>query len=128
MNLNPAQRRQINEALQDAFRSYDALAEVVFLHLGETLGNIAPPDALGTVRRKVIEWAESNDHVEELLAAAVETRPTNKLLQATVATFAVTGAMSPDAAPTRTAAAAAVPSTLCSRSLLSTVAPRRAFQ
>ena len=81
MELSPKQRERLFQALLSAFRSEEELRHMVRLKLGRNLAELA----YGTLKQLVfglIEWAESEGKLEELLDKAHEAKSDNPLLTA----------------------------------------------
>ena len=79
MRLSGPEFESLHEALLDAFVSYDELGTML-RRTDWKIQAIAAQDALPAVITKVIEYAEARDRVQELIAAAHATVPTNALL------------------------------------------------
>ena len=79
MRLTGPEFESLHGALLDAFVSYDELGTML-RRTDWKIQAIAAPDALPAVITKVIEYAESRDSVQELIAAARAAVPTNALL------------------------------------------------
>jgi S1-C subfamily serine protease len=79
MRLTGPEFESLHDALLDAFVSYDELGTML-RRTDWKIQAIAAPDALPAVITKVIEYAESRDRVQELIAAARAEVPTNALL------------------------------------------------
>jgi hypothetical protein len=83
MRLDNDSGRRLRQALGDAFRSYDQLEQMLNQYLNEWLPDIVPDRLnLKKVRDDLVNWAESNDRVIDLLDAAEQANPTNGLLKA----------------------------------------------
>jgi len=81
--LQGTERQHLQAALLDAFRTYEDLAQVVGLHFGKNLEQIASPkEALPEVVRLLIQWAEARDEIELLIQSAKDENKTNKTLPA----------------------------------------------
>jgi hypothetical protein len=81
MQLTAHQVKALNEALLDAFQSYKDLQRMVRFQLNERLANIAGESDLKDVVFALVEWAETRDQIEELLAGALAQNGTNKRLR-----------------------------------------------
>ena len=79
MRLTGPEFESLHGALLDAFVSYDELGTML-RRTDWKIQAIAAPDALPAVITKVIEYAESRDSVQGLIAAARAAVPTNALL------------------------------------------------
>jgi hypothetical protein len=80
MTLTTNQREQLYEALLSAFDSRDVLERMVRLDLGETLEKIAT----GNLRKVVfdlLEWAEREGRMEDLIRGAYKFNPGNPQLR-----------------------------------------------
>ncbi len=85
MKLTGPEFERLHEALLDAFASYDELGTMLRT-TDWTIKAIAAPDALPAVITKVIEYAEGQDKVADLIKAAQKQKPTNVKLSALDAT------------------------------------------
>ena len=63
---------KLRKSLRSAFRSRSALAQVVFDHLREDLGQIAENVDYGEVLIKLIVWAEANGRTGDLIRGACD--------------------------------------------------------
>ena len=81
MDLEPRLRKQIQEALYEAFKGggfMDAMLYAESIDVRRYVGpNMQPVDAI----RRVIQEAEQRDLVREVLAAARQENPTNQKLE-----------------------------------------------
>lgn len=71
---------KLRRSLRSAFRSRSALAQVVFDHLHEDLGQIAENVDYGEVLIKLIVWAEVNGRTGDLIRGARTGNPADDLL------------------------------------------------
>jgi WD40 repeat protein len=79
--LNPSQRGRLVEALIDAF-DHGGMGELASIGLGIPLGEIISPEKrLDEIGLALVEWAEAQGRLPELVAAAKERNPGNLLLQ-----------------------------------------------
>jgi hypothetical protein len=76
------QRKSFVGALAAAFPSYPALNQMLQLELNQPLANVAAPGAQPEVALAVINWAEAEGCLDELVAGALGTRPRNPKLKA----------------------------------------------
>ncbi|MFN8469472.1 MAG: effector-associated domain EAD1-containing protein [Caldilineaceae bacterium] len=74
--LSGKQIRQIQEAIVSGY-SPDSLRSMVRTHLDESLHSIATGDSFNTQVFSLIEWAEQQGRIEELVQAAYEANPNN---------------------------------------------------
>src|SRR5690348_9048320 len=81
MPLTPTQRKQLQTALLDAFRSREELARVVRYGIDQNLNDITAPGPLVDVVFGLIDWAESHDTLDALIKEAREENPGNRLLK-----------------------------------------------
>lgn len=82
MELTGGQRKQLREALQAAFLTWEALARMVDEELDVRLNAIARDGPLPEVVYALIQWAQANGRVKELLDKACEANPGNPELAA----------------------------------------------
>jgi hypothetical protein len=97
IDLKGPQIEAFRSALMSAFLNYPQLEMMVRLRLDAKLQEIAAPAPLPEVAFNLILWAEQNDHLDELLAGALATVPTNRRLRL----FAQEVALSSKAPPSR---------------------------
>lgn len=71
---------KLRRSLRSAFRSRSALAQVVFDHLREDLGQLTGDDDYGEVLIKLIVWAEANERTVDLVRGARTGNPADDLL------------------------------------------------
>lgn len=71
---------KLRRSLRSAFRSRSALAQVVFDHLREDLGQLTGDDDYGEVLIKLIVWAEVNERTVDLIRGARTGNPADDLL------------------------------------------------
>ena len=88
MRLNGQQFKQFQEALIAAFPSYNDLARLLRFQLGENLAAIAGSGSLVDVAFAVINWAEAQGRLGELVAKAREANPGNEALRIFAEQFA----------------------------------------
>ena len=70
-SLTAEEQEQLQDALQSAFRSQLALAEMVFSQLGNVrLDTIAPGETYGEVVANLVVWAQSTDQIDALVQGA----------------------------------------------------------
>ena len=74
--LSGRQIRQIQEAIVSGY-SPDSLRSMVRTYLDESLHSIATGDSFNTQVFSLIEWAEQQGRIEELVQAAYEANPNN---------------------------------------------------
>jgi hypothetical protein len=79
--LSGKQSRKLNEALDDAFDSVEALDEFLWGMLDKRLHNVAYGGDAQILRFKLIRKADAEGWVLRLIAAACEARPTNAALR-----------------------------------------------
>ncbi|HMA34003.1 MAG TPA: effector-associated domain EAD1-containing protein, partial [Chloroflexia bacterium] len=85
MAVSGAHAQQLTEALCAAFPSRDALAQMVRFGLNANLATISQGADLQQDAFALITWADAQDRVGELVAAARAANPTNLALQALAA-------------------------------------------
>ena len=78
---NGGQRRDFYEALLSAFPTPIALEQMLSFELNIVLNRIATGDSYSEVVFRVIEWAESQGELQELIDAASEYNPGNPQLR-----------------------------------------------
>lgn len=98
--LTASQRKQLHQALVQAFASYDELDQATQLYLNERLANIALPSAMPTVVLKLITWGEARGILGRVIEAAREERPDNPDLAAVAQAITATTLSSPDVTST----------------------------
>jgi len=81
MQLNGQTRKQFHHALLSAFPTPAKLKQMVSFELDKNLTVIATGENYSEVVLKLIEWAEAEAKVEELLKAARSTNPGNTKLK-----------------------------------------------
>ncbi len=79
--LTPAQVRALDSALRSAFPDHSSLARLVRMWLGESLDAIVPPGSLKDTAYNLINWAESQGRMDELIQGALAENPTNGRLR-----------------------------------------------
>src|SRR5438105_4566205 len=79
MHLPSNLRKILFDALVDAFPDSDQL-EVVAFTIGKDAEQAMPDRNMETKIIALIKWAEANDQIEQLLAAATGVNPDNKQL------------------------------------------------
>src|SRR4051812_2615260 len=77
LTLNGPQSRAFVQALDAAFTSRTSLAMAVWFGLNEKLDSIAGEGSLHEVNFTLVEWANSNGCVEDLLKAVLDEKPNN---------------------------------------------------
>src|SRR4051794_14461565 len=87
--LLPAQRRALYTALLAAFPAPGDLARLTRLRLDLNLAEIAEPTALRDEVTALIEWAEAQGQVRELITAALADNPGNPQLRDVAASVGV---------------------------------------
>ena len=85
MALDPARRKQLQQALLSAFPREGDLAQLVRFGLDQNLAAIVGDGALGQVVFDLIDWAEAEGCLDALLAEAGAERPNNPALKAYLA-------------------------------------------
>jgi len=86
--LTGAERQQLTAALVGAFPDHDALEEMVSFHLNENLDAIAGGLTLTALVLNLVQWAEAQNRVPDLVAGAQAANPGNSALQAIAAQLA----------------------------------------
>jgi hypothetical protein len=97
MALDPARRKQLQQALLSAFPRTGDLTQLVRFGLDQNLEAIVGDGPLGQVVFALIDWAEAEGRLDDLLAEAGAERPNNPALKAYLAAAAV--APAPSAPP-----------------------------
>lgn len=87
MTLTRNQRKQLKDALKDAFRTKPKLAEFVKDELDKNLDEIALGDDLSEIILKLMENADARGWESELIFAAREANPDNPKLSAFVRVY-----------------------------------------
>ena len=77
LKLGGAQRQQLQVALLSAFPDRGGLEQMVSFRMGENLAVIAGDANLGKAVFELIEWADSQGRLEELIRKAREANPGN---------------------------------------------------
>ncbi|MEA5536833.1 effector-associated domain EAD1-containing protein [Crocosphaera sp. XPORK-15E] len=77
MKLNVTESNTLFEALIDGYRDPDKLRIMVRLKLGENLASLSKEAEIETVILNLIEWAEANDKLLDLIWGANEKNPDN---------------------------------------------------
>jgi hypothetical protein len=85
--LSGQHRRQLHEALLDAFPSRAALAQMVSFQLERRLAEISDADNLTDIVFRLIEHCEAAGAVDRLFHAALRERPSNPALAALAPVF-----------------------------------------
>jgi hypothetical protein len=88
MRLSGQQFKQFQEALIAAFPSYNELARMLRFQLGENLAAIAGSGSLVDVAFAVINWAEAQGRLDELVAQARAANAGNEALRIFAEQFA----------------------------------------
>ncbi|MBI4910728.1 MAG: trypsin-like peptidase domain-containing protein [Acidobacteria bacterium] len=81
MQLTGKQAKALCEAMLEAFPSYAALKGMVRFELDAKLAVIAGEGKLDDVVLNLVEWAEAQDRVDDLLAGAITGNAANKRLK-----------------------------------------------
>jgi tetratricopeptide (TPR) repeat protein len=81
MVLQRLQRKQLQEALLDAFPDRAKLGEMVYLELDKNLETIAADSNLRNTIFELIRWAEAYGYTQELIKAALRANPDNPQLR-----------------------------------------------
>lgn len=93
--LDPKQYKATVEALAFAFRSYDELKDMLRGEVGQRLALISEKEALPIVINKVIEKAEADNWLEDLLMGAMRASPNNIKLRNLGPVLLLTGSGDP---------------------------------
>ena len=80
--LPGATLKRLQEALLAAFPTRSALAQMVRVGLDENLDAVAAPETLSVAVFELIRWAEARGRLDELIAAARQENPGNRMLRA----------------------------------------------
>ncbi|MDF5729079.1 MAG: CHASE2 domain-containing protein [Rhizonema sp. PD38] len=89
MSLSGRQRKKIQEALINAFPNMASLEQMLSFELNKNLRAIAPEGSLEQIVFVLIQAAESQGWIENLIHAAYKTNPGNPKLQAIAQTFKI---------------------------------------
>lgn len=81
MRLTGNQRRQLSDALIEAFPSRSSLRQMVRFGLDENIEAIAGGDNLKDIAFNLIEWSEANDRSAQLIVVARNENPRNLVLR-----------------------------------------------
>ena len=81
MQINGKERQQFQQALINAFPHVTKLKQMLSFELDENLDAIAMGEDYSVIVFKLIEWAEAQGKIEELLNAACKANSGNLLLQ-----------------------------------------------
>jgi hypothetical protein len=79
--LNGFHKKQLQDALIDAFRRKSSLRQMVLYSLDENLDAIADGDNLSDIVFELIEWADSCGRLLELTKGACDSNPGNSQLK-----------------------------------------------
>lgn len=79
--------KEIQNALEDAFRDKDSLARMVTHELNQNLNAIADEGSLSDRIFKLIQWAEAQGRMDDLIAAARSANQGNQSLQLVAEAF-----------------------------------------
>jgi hypothetical protein len=89
-NLSGSQYRQLQNALLAAFPTLGGLAQMVLFGLGQNLAAIAGNSNLQDTVFSLIQWAQAQGRLTELVVGALDANPTNPELVAFAAQFGLT--------------------------------------
>jgi len=78
----PQQLKKLRDALIDAFRDKSSLEQMLFFELNKSLDAIAGGSSLQEIVFKLIQTADSQGWVEDLIRSACKSNPRNSLLKA----------------------------------------------
>lgn len=78
MRLTNSQAKQVHVSLLSAFSIPGKLAELVRFHLGPNLEHIATGNNASEIAFKLIQWAEENGCVQDLISGMFEEAPRNR--------------------------------------------------
>lgn len=81
MKLNPSETEKLFEALLDGYKDNDQLKIMVKFKLGENLERISQKNNTEITIFNLIEWAETNDKVLDLILGAYERNPDNSKIK-----------------------------------------------
>src|SRR5690348_4685573 len=81
MQLTGAQRKQLYDALLDAFPRYADLAQVIRWYLNQNPALFGSEADLSGTAAKLIEWVAAQDRVSDLLLGARAMNPGNPALR-----------------------------------------------
>jgi hypothetical protein len=80
VTLNGRQAKQLSDALLDAFPTRGDLEQMVFLGMNTNLERIVGGGPLTHQLRELVVWAQAQGRLEELVATAHQTNPSNPTL------------------------------------------------
>lgn len=80
MALSGSQMKLISDALLSAYSRYSDLARMMKFELDENLSHIVKESDMRTAVFELIQWAESNGRIEELIRGAHSDLPSNPVL------------------------------------------------
>lgn len=95
MKLAQTQRKQLHQALLDAFINESELAQMISFELDENLEAIAGKGSLSSIIFNLIRWAEAQGRTEELVKGALAQNPRNSSLQKFAQQFGLSDSQSP---------------------------------
>src|SRR5689334_16893920 len=81
LDLKGRQFGALQDALLDAFPSWNALEQLVEFELSESLERVAGKGRLEDVAFELIKWARARSRLDELLAGAMRRNPSNDELR-----------------------------------------------
>lgn len=81
MPLTGDQTRTIHDALANAFRTKASLTKLVRFNLNEQLEHIADGQNTSDIIFNLIDWADAQGRIKELLQAAIKENPQNEMLR-----------------------------------------------
>jgi hypothetical protein len=82
MNLDSEQRKKLRDALISAFPEWSSLEQMLYFELGRNLNEITKDSNSPEVAFRLIQTAESQGWLEDLICAARKQNPGNQQLQA----------------------------------------------
>lgn len=82
LELNGLQRRLLCDAIVNAFPSYNALNRMMSFQFDLALESIVAPDDLSTVAFNLVQWAEAQGYVKELVTKSLLENSRNPKLKA----------------------------------------------
>ena len=95
MTLNGPQRRTLHKVMVDAFRDRNELERMVSLNLNERLNLISGVTDLEHTVFELIQWAESEGRIEDLITALHAAKPRNAHFRELATQFGVSTSSTP---------------------------------
>lgn len=93
--LTGKQKKKLADALEKAFRTYPSLNTLVMTELDMRLESITPPAAMGLVTLELVDWAEAEGKLDDLLRGAMSAMPKSPFLSPVILDFVLTSPGAP---------------------------------